>query len=189
MRVGGDHHLTRRVVLATIAAAGLSAPPAHADLAAFEWSGLWRGAPADDRPKQTGLPVGEIAKIIEADLAGNKYILTGVLTPSIFAESCRFVDPNNAVDGLNKYRQAVSLLFRPDESTVSNVVVSVGSDGKSVEADYVARGVLKLPWKPVISSWSGHIVYTLDSAGLIASQVDACAHGTVRTEPNEALVP
>ena len=38
--------------------------------------------------------------------------------------------------------------------------------------DYVASGVLKLPWRPRIAPWSGHITYTLDADGLVASQVD-----------------
>ena len=82
------------------------------------------------------------------------------------------MDPNNAVEGLNKYRQALSLLFRPDESIIRDVVVTAAADGRSIEADYTAQGVLKLPWRPVIQPWRGHIVYTLDEAGLVASQVD-----------------
>ena len=69
-------------------------------------------------------------------------------------------------------RQALSLLFRPDESTIGDVSVRVGADGRSVDAEYVARGVLKLPWRPVIEPWRGHITYTLDANNLIESQVD-----------------
>ena len=72
-----------------------------------------------------------------------KYILTGDLTASIFAHDCRFVDPNNAVDGLAKYRQALSFLFDPLESDLrlSELVVE---DGKRLRARYVASGTLKL---------------------------------------------
>ena len=168
--------LARRALIASIAASSLSPStlPAHASLAAtpFEWTALWSGVAADPAPKQIGLTAADIARILETDLSKRKYILTGELTPTIFSESCRFVDPNNAVNGLNKYRQALSLLFRPEESTVENVRVSVGADGNSVVADYTARGVLKLHWHPVIDTWRGHIVYTLDADNLIASQVD-----------------
>ena len=167
--------LARRALIAmSIAASTISARPALADLATspFEWSGLWKGVAADPEPKRTGLAATELAKILETDLATRKYILTGDLTTTIFSESCRFVDPNNAVEGLNKYRQALSLLFQPEESTVQDVVVSVAADGRSVQADYTARGVLKLPWHPVIEPWRGSIIYSLNEDNLIASQVD-----------------
>lgn len=169
--------LARRALLAvglTTSLTNTARPARAADLAStpFEWTGLYRGVAADAAPKQTGLAPPELARIIQTDLATNKYILTGDLTPSIFSDSCRFVDPNNAVNGLAKYRQALSLLFRPEESTVEDVSVSVAADGRSLVADYTARGVLKLPWRPVIDTWRGHIVYTLDGSNLIVSQVD-----------------
>ena len=49
-------------------------------------------------------------------LCKGKYILTGNLTTAIFANDCRFVDPNNAVTGLAQYRQALALLFDPSEA-------------------------------------------------------------------------
>ena len=168
--------LARRALVASVSAAALStrpACPARADLSTpFEWSGVWRGVAADPAPKQTGLAASELAKVLEVDLAQKKYILTGALTPSIFSEACRFEDPNNAVTGLNKYRQALSLLFEPEASTVKDVTVSVAADGRSVIADYTARGVLKLPWRPVIEPWRGHITWSLDADNLIVSQVD-----------------
>ena len=166
--------LARRVLIAGIAAAGFrSVPPARAGLdSPFEWSNVWSGVEGEPEPKKTGLSASELAKILDKDLASRKYILTGDMTTTIFSESCRFVDPNNAVDGLGKYRQALSLLFRPEESTIEDVTVSAAADGRSVVADYTARGVLKLPWRPVIQPWRGHIVYTLDDANLITSQVD-----------------
>ena len=84
----------------------------HGPSTPFEWTALWRGL-ENDEPKRTGLPVSEIANILRTDLGSRKYILTGDLTTSIFSDSARFIDPNNAVDGLNKYRQALSFLFRP----------------------------------------------------------------------------
>ena len=168
--------VARRVLVAGITAASLSSPPARAATSGttpFEWSGLYRGVATEPVPKQTGLGVSELAKILKGDLESRKYILTGDLTASILSDDCRFVDPNNAVTGLAKYRQALSLLFRPDESTIDDVVVRVTADGRRVEADYTARGVLKLPWRPVIQPWRGHIVYNLDeTTSLIASQVD-----------------
>ena len=56
---------------------------------------------------------------LPAKIDQGKYILTGNLTSEIFADDCRFVDPNNAVEGLAKYRQALALLFDPAEAWVS----------------------------------------------------------------------
>lgn len=94
------------------------------------------------------------------------------MTTSIFSDSARFQDPNNAVDGLSRYRTALSLLFRPEESGLSDVAVNVNADAETIEVDYVAYGTLKLPWRPRIAPWKGHIVYSLDERGLVASQVD-----------------
>jgi hypothetical protein len=165
------------------AAACASAPAAasHAFVAApaigkpFEWGSLWSssytgGAVAE--PKRIGLRPADVAAILEGDLKTRKYILTGQLTPGIFAEDCRFQDPNNAVTGLSKYRQALSYLFRAETSTVEDVRISVDSAG-SIVAEYTASGELKLPWRPRISPWAGRITYTLDADdGLITSQVD-----------------
>lgn len=169
---------TRRGLLAAALASLPARPPppafAASSLAAtpFDWTRAWSNTADPEAPKQKGLAVDKLADILQNDLANNKYILTGDLTSSIFTENCRFVDPNNAVEGLAKYRQALSLLFRPEESTVEDVAVSVAPDGRSIEAKYTAKGTLKLPWRPVIQPWRGSIVYSLDADNLIASQVD-----------------
>lgn len=173
--VAPTHTLTsRRAVIsggAAVAAFGqrqraVAAP----QLRPFDWSALWQGT-TDTAPKQSLTPSG-VADVLRHDLADGKYILTGALTPSIFTDACHFEDPNNAVDGTAKYRRAVSLLFDPQESSLDLLSLRVGADGTTIEADYVASGTLKLPWRPRISAWSGHVVYTLNSDGLIASQVD-----------------
>ena len=147
-------------------------PARGGSLGPFDWSALWGAGTRDTAPKQKGLSASAISDTLRRDLADGKYILTGDLTPSIFTDDCHFEDPNNAVDGLAKYRWAVSLLFDPEESSLELLSLRVGGSGTTIEADYLASGTLKLPWRPQISGWSGHVVYTLDSDGLIASQVD-----------------
>lgn len=155
-------------------AASPAAPPAVGR--PFDWSGVWNGdGPGDAAlPKRTGLSASEVAAVLARDLSERKYILTGQMSTQVFSDECRFVDPNNAVTGLAKYRQALSLLFDPQQSELSRVTVAVaqGRGGRVIEADYVASGVLKLPWRPRISAWAGHIEYALDDSGLIVSQVD-----------------
>ena len=163
----------RRTFLQGCAAAVAAPLPARAASSLetpFEWTRAYGDAAADPLPKQTGLPASAVANILESDLA-NKYPLTGALTSTIFDDQCRFVDPNNAVDGLSRYKTALSLLFSPDESTLGDVRVRVTGE-RTIQATYVASGTLKLPWKPRIQPWAGSIVYTLSSEGLIVSQVD-----------------
>ena len=95
--------LPRRTALRGLAGSVIAqARPASA--APFEWSFAY-GSERDAEPKRRDLSVDAIAAILRRDLAEKKYILTGQLSPSIFSDDCRFVDPNNAVDGLSKYRQ------------------------------------------------------------------------------------
>lgn len=168
---------TTMMVIASAITAGLEIAPPSAEAVSpttpFEWSFIWnqKGAEADE-PKQMGLPRSKVAEILRKDLAESQYTLTGKLTPGIFRDDCRFVDPNNAVDGLSKYRQALGFLFDP---AVSNLQLTgdVRLTGENtIEADYVASGTIKLPWRPQIPPWSGHLVYTLDNDGLIAVQED-----------------
>ena len=70
--------------------------------APLDWTAFWRGS-ATTAPKQANLPISAVADVLRKDLGDNKYILTGQLTPSIFAEDCEFTDPNNSVRGLSKY--------------------------------------------------------------------------------------
>lgn len=191
-RTCGPHQVWRRqlagAVLAPLLAESVlrqavsAEPPAQPEAAAkslletpFEWGFLWRRGDGSEAPpaKQRGLPAKEVAERLQKTLVEGKYILTGRLDPTIFSDSCRFVDPNNAVDGVYKYRQALEFLFDPAESSLDVTQVRAGDSGSTIEAFYVASGVLKLPWRPRIEPWAGHITYTLDADGLIASQVDA----------------
>jgi len=156
--------------LAGIAAASRGGGEARAE--PFNWNFLYGKGQPEAEAKLRGLPAAELVAVLRKDLAEGKYILTGDLTPGVFADDCRFVDPNNAVDGLARYQQALALLFDPAESALEVRDVRVAKDGSAIEADYVASGVLKLPWRPRIAPWSGQITYTLGTDGLVTSQVD-----------------
>lgn len=164
------------LLLALGMASGAGANEAQAAFEPFKWNFLYtddHAAAELEPPKRTGLRPAELASVLRRDLTDRRYILTGKLTPEIFEDNCRFVDPNNAVDGLARYRQALALLFDPEDSHLEVQDVQVSQGDRTIQADYVASGTLKLPWRPRIAPWSGHIVYTLNSDGLIVSQVDA----------------
>ena len=78
--------------------------------------------------------------MLAEDLTQRKYIVTGDLTPSLFADDCSFVDPNNAVRGLARYRKALSFLFEPAASRLGEVDVRV-VDATTIQASHVASGV------------------------------------------------
>jgi len=154
---------------------GAGASVAQTAFEPFNWNFLYkdgRAASELEPPKRIGLQPAELVSVLRRDLTDGRYILTGKLTPEIFEDNCQFVDPNNAVDGLARYRQALALLFDPEDSFLEVQGVKVAQGNRSIEADYAASGTLKLPWRPRIAPWSGHIVYTLNSDGLIVSQVD-----------------
>ena len=71
----------------------------------FDWSSLWGSDEADEAPKLVGVAPSELALLLAEDLGERKYIVTGDLTTSLFADDCNFVDPNNAVRGLARYRK------------------------------------------------------------------------------------
>ena len=176
---------TRRAVLSScLVSATIPATRVHAAVkfdaapaigSPFEWTSLWRASDSytasGEVSKQSGLALEEVAAIITDDLTKGKYLLTGNLSPSIFDDKCRFQDPNNAVNGLSAYRRALSFLFDAKESSLDNVAVTVSGPG-TITAEYTASGVLKLPWRPRIKSWAGHVTYSVNRDGLIVSQVD-----------------
>ena len=75
----------------------------------FDWSSLWGSDEADAAPKLIGVAPSELALLLAEDLGERKYIVTGDLTTSLFADDCTFVDPNNAVRGLARYRKVRKL--------------------------------------------------------------------------------
>ena len=58
-----------------------------------------------------------LARDIERGATGKGgYPISGDLTPEIFRDDCRFVDPTNDVTSPAKYRKALTILFDPNES-------------------------------------------------------------------------
>lgn len=134
-----------------------------------------RGSASERRERRLGqgkkldLDAAQIAAILKDDIAIREYFITGNLTEAIFAEECRFSDPTNTVTGLNRYLNALDILFDPNESSVRLIDISV-LDSNHIQAKWILGGLLKLPWKPLIKPYEGTCVYTLDEDGLIVAQ-------------------
>lgn len=130
---------------------------------------LGKGSDTIGGPKLQQPSLKEVQDILAKDLADGQYFVTGNLTPEVFADDCRFVDPTNDVTGLSRYRRALTILFDPARSEVKLKQIKI-SGPATVEADWTLGGVLKLPWQPRIQTISGHTVYTVNEAGLIQKQ-------------------
>ena len=93
-----------------------------------------------------------LARDIEKGATGKGgYPISGDLTPEIFRDDCRFVDPTNDVTSLAKYRKALTILFDPNESSVTLVKGPVVDEAKrTISATVRSVGTLQLPWRPKI---------------------------------------
>ena len=161
----GARPVPRRRALGAALAGALGAAPARARAAPLAPLG---GVEAVGGPKRTGLPVEEVAKVLEADLQDRQYFVTGRLTPEIFADDCRFKDPTNDVVGLSRYLAALRVLFDPERSAVNLDYINVTGD-QEITASWRLGGYLKFPWRPYVQPFRGVAVYTLRD-GLIVRQ-------------------
>jgi hypothetical protein len=126
--------------------------------------------------KRRDLTSDALLDTLTNDIAVNQYFVTGKLTEEIFADDCRFIDPTTNVKGLSRYLRALSALFDPERSRVELVGELRRTSRDVIEGDYIAEGYLKLPWKPKVPRYEGHIVWTMQPddgsprAGLIVEQ-------------------
>ena len=113
-----------------------------------------------------------LARDIEKGATGKGgYPISGDLTPEIFRDDCRFIDPTNDVTSLAKYRKALTILFDPNESSVTLVKGPVVDESKrTISATVRSVGTLQLPWRPKIEPWESYLVWKIDADGLIEQQ-------------------
>ena len=113
-----------------------------------------------------------LARDIEKGATGKGgYPISGDLTPEIFRDDCRFIDPTNDVTSLAKYRKALTILFDPNESSVTLVKGPVVDEAKrTISATVRSVGTLQLPWRPKIEPWESYLVWKIDADGLIEQQ-------------------
>mmetsp|Transcript_17882 Transcript_17882/g.24780 ORF Transcript_17882/g.24780 Transcript_17882/m.24780 type:complete len:319 (+) Transcript_17882:168-1124(+) len=112
------------------------------------------------------------------------YFVTGRLNSTIYRDDCFFdgPDPDMPVRGVRKFVNAISQLFDSRKSTAellslewteSSSSSSSREDGdmnKSsniLVASWKLNGVLMLPWRPQIPSYTGRITYHFDDNGLV----------------------
>ena len=135
------------------------------------------GRPTTTGAKVTGLSLPEIATrlsraLVEGTQGRGGYFVTGDLPVELFRDDCTFVDPTNSVSSLSRYRNALRILFDPDQSSVKLVEPLVVNEAeRTITGRVRSWGILQLPWKPRVASYETAIVYSVDQNGLVQSQV------------------
>ena len=126
--------------------------------------------------KLKGLSLPDMAARLSNDLTNGAtgaggYFISGDLSEELFRDDCVFVDPTNSVASLSRYRNALRILFDPNQSAVRLVEpLTVNEKDRTIFGRIRSWGVLQLPWKPRISSYETKIVYSIDDDGLVYSQ-------------------
>lgn len=127
--------------------------------------------------KRFGLSLEDLLTAIRADWKEGSnlgYYVTGKLSTDIYRDDCLFdgPDPDMPVVGLRKYIFAASQLFDQKQSWSKLSSIEIDRDGSCVVAHWQFRGILRLPWKPVLPVVSGSTTYYVDACGLINKHVE-----------------
>lgn len=129
--------------------------------------------------KRTDVSIEDIKEILKRDLQPveknadgtfrGAYFVTGNVTPEIFEDDCRFIDPTNTTKSLSKYVNALKILFDPENSSVDLRSIEV-KDENTIVGVYDCEGYLKLPWHPRVKPYTGTVTWKTSKNGLIESQ-------------------
>lgn len=115
-----------------------------------------------------------ILKDWKPETDGKGYYITGKLTTQLYQDDCLFLgpDPDLPIHGLRKYVGVASHLFDYDTSSATlHSLEMVQDDQNNTEKKFVAKwtmsGILRLPWRPALPTFSGETIYHIDKEGLI----------------------
>jgi hypothetical protein len=133
----------------------------------------WRPAGTNKKRrhiKYKGLPLETLKEYVLEDWKaenGKGYYVTGKLTTAIYRDDCQFLgpDPDMPIKGLRKYVGVAAHLFDFDESCATLKSLEIVDD--TLVAKWRLKGILKLPWRPHLPTFSGSTVYDFDEEGLI----------------------
>lgn len=133
------------------------------------------------RPKRKNLDTATILSILSNDWKPSThkgYYITGRLNQTIYRDDCLFdgPDPDMPVKGLAKYVKASKDLFDYDASCAQLLELKLVDDSnkKVVQARWKLQNcVLRLPWRPMLPTWTGTTTYHLDEDSLIYHHEEA----------------
>ena len=134
----------------------------------------WR-CEGDTSPKRIGLSPHELVEVIRRDWrqeTNKGYYITGCLDRTVYRDDCLFdgPDPDMPVKGLRKYLNAASQLFDQRTSRAELIALQIQDD--VIVAQWRMKGVLRLPWRPAVPTWTGSTTYHTDEDGLIYRHVE-----------------
>jgi len=136
----------------------------------------WR-CEGDTTLKRMGLSHQELLEVIRNDWRPDTckgYYITGRLDRTVYRDDCVFdgPDPDLPVRGLRKYLNAASQLFDHQQSRSELLSLRVVEDDASIVATWKMKGVLRLPWRPSVPTWTGSTTYYTDEDGLIYRHIE-----------------
>lgn len=127
-----------------------SRPTAAAAAAAVPPGDPVRPAPGD---------TAAVLKALKADYLLRSYFISGVLSDGIYDEDCLFADPTVSFRGRELWKRNLALLTpfleNPSVQLIGEPVQIAPADndaqrGPLLQADWVLRCGLKLPWRPYV---------------------------------------
>mmetsp|Transcript_40293 Transcript_40293/g.94684 ORF Transcript_40293/g.94684 Transcript_40293/m.94684 type:complete len:408 (-) Transcript_40293:287-1510(-) len=106
---------------------------------------------------------------VPCSLGSKGYYITGRLNRAYYRNDCIFngPDPDMPVRGLRKYLAAASRLFDPGRSTADLTSIGIDRRRNVIIVTWRLGGVLMLPWRPKVPSYTGRTTYYVDGDGLI----------------------
>mmetsp|Transcript_20146 Transcript_20146/g.29910 ORF Transcript_20146/g.29910 Transcript_20146/m.29910 type:complete len:305 (-) Transcript_20146:814-1728(-) len=125
------------------------------------------------------LEIATIAQLIKQDWKPSThkgYLITGRLNHTLYRNDCFFdsPDPDMPVRGLNKYVCAARDLFdyKSSEAHLMDLAI-IDNTKKIIQVRWkLQNAVLRLPWKPMLPTWTGRTTYYLDDNHLIYRHED-----------------
>ena len=128
-------------------------------------------------PKLTGLTLQQMRDLVEEGLSKTSWFVTGEVDPRLFAEDFTFKDDSVATSGIKSYAMGVRKLFDQATAKAELIAVEVVAGQTTSEAPKVVvawrlEGGVNLPFKPKIKPYVVTTTFTLNSEGLIDSQLD-----------------
>jgi hypothetical protein len=124
--------------------------------------------------KHKGMLLSELKDYVLQDWKpqtdGKGYYVTGKLTTAVYRDDCLFLgpDPDLPIRGLRKYVGVAAHLFDFDTSRAILHSLEINNDDQILIANWTMSGILRLPWKPSLPTFSGQTIYYVDEDGLIS---------------------
>jgi len=116
-------------------------------------------------PGKSSVTMAELTQIVTDDFTQRRYLVTGDLTPGVYADDAHFADSNNDFgNGLTKFTKGVKALFISDRCRLALTGPVVADEAKRTITFTSWRqvDVFRLPGAPHTPVFTGKTYLTLD---------------------------